>query len=238
MNKGFKWMALIAMLVGAVAVGQLWAGAAGANAAAGDDAAKDESSAGLEDVALAEQLADWGRANNHAAAVALAGRIMSGVQQQQMENAGKESEAGADVPATQPKAPQADTAESLVAEAHQMAGANAAAKAAVEAMGKLGVTAMGSTQGCVYHNDSVNARTTDVYRIPFRGGEQAAVYVSGDGDTDLDLYVYDSNGNLIGSDTDYSDECLVTWTPAWTGPFVIKIQNLGGVWNAYTLRTN
>jgi hypothetical protein len=237
MSKGLKWTGLVVTLIGAVTVGQLWAGAAGANAAGGDEAAKDESTAGLEDVALAEQLADWGRENNHAAAVALAARIMSGVQQQPMDNAGKETE-GAAAAASQPKEAAGDTAATLIAEAQQMAGDNDAAKAAVEAMGKLGVTAMGSTRGCIIHHDSVNARTTDVYRLAFRGGERAAVYVSGDGDTDLDLYVYDSNGNLIGADTDYSDECLVTWTPAWTGPFIIKIQNLGGVWNAYTLRTN
>ena len=36
----------------------------------------------------------------------------------------------------------------------------------------------------------------DLYKIAFRGGEVARAAVSGDGDTRLDLYVYDENGNL------------------------------------------
>ena len=68
--------------------------------------------------------------------------------------------------------------------------------------------------------------------------ELAEVCVSGDGDTDLDLYVYDSNGNLIGSDADYSDDCVVRWVPAWTGEFTIKVVNRGAVYNNFAIWTN
>lgn len=94
------------------------------------------------------------------------------------------------------------------------------------------------SQAGVIHWDRVAARRTDVYDINFAGGEPAAVYIEGDGDTDLDLYVYDENGNLICSDTDYTDRLLCTWNPRWTGPFRIKIQNRGNVYNAYGLVTN
>ena len=66
----------------------------------------------------------------------------------------------------------------------------------------------------------------------------AEVVVSGDGDTDLDLYVYDSNGNLIAKDDDYTDGCYVRWRPSWTGRFIIKIVNRGPVYNKYVLMTN
>ena len=62
--------------------------------------------------------------------------------------------------------------------------------------------------------------------------------VVGDGDTDLDLYVYDQNGNLIDKDVDYTDNCVCTFVPRWTGLFVIKIVNRGSVYNRYVLRTN
>lgn len=87
-------------------------------------------------------------------------------------------------------------------------------------------------------NEIVNAGSTDSYTIKFAGNRLAEVFVSGDGDTDLDLYVYDANGNLIVYDNDYTDDCYVCWTPAWTGSFTIKIKNRGNVYNRYVLLTN
>ena len=69
-------------------------------------------------------------------------------------------------------------------------------------------------------------------------GAVTEIAISGDGDTDLDLYVYDSNGNLIASDTDYSDDCYVSWVPKWTGRFVVKVVNRGPVYNRYVILTN
>jgi hypothetical protein len=85
---------------------------------------------------------------------------------------------------------------------------------------------------------SVNAGGADVYTIVFRGGEAARVIVSGDGDTDLDLYIYDQFGNLITKDDDSSDDCVVGWTPRWTGKFTVKIVNQGRVHNHYVMVTN
>ena len=70
-----------------------------------------------------------------------------------------------------------------------------------------------------------------LWKVTFRGDELAMVVVVGDGDMDLDLYIYDNNGNLIESDTDYSDDCVCTWTPRWTGNFRIKINNRGSMYN-------
>ena len=84
----------------------------------------------------------------------------------------------------------------------------------------------------------VAAGHTDVYDLPFQGGTEAIVYIEGDGDTDLDLYVYDQNGNRICSDTDYTDQLICSWTPRWTGNFRIKVVNRGNVWNEYGFVTN
>jgi hypothetical protein len=86
--------------------------------------------------------------------------------------------------------------------------------------------------------DVVNPRATDVFHVTFRGGETAIVGVSGDGDTDLDLYIYDEDGHLVASDTDLSDDCLATWTPVWTGVFRIEVRNLGSNYNRYVIATN
>lgn len=81
----------------------------------------------------------------------------------------------------------------------------------------------------------VQANATDVFHYKFYANSRATVIVSGDGDTDLDLYVYDANGNLIASDIDYSDDCVCVWTPAWTGSFSIKVKNRGNVYNRYAI---
>ena len=99
-------------------------------------------------------------------------------------------------------------------------------------------TTKGRRGGAAEVYDRVLARRTDVWRIVFRGRELAEVCVVGDGDTDLDLYVYDEGGNLICSDTGYTDRAYCSWTPRWTGPFEIEIENLGGVYNRYRLATN
>lgn len=76
------------------------------------------------------------------------------------------------------------------------------------------------------------------FNVSFVKGYLAEVLVSGDGDTDLDLYVYDSNGNLIVADTDYTDDCYVNWVPRWTGRYTIRVVNRGPVYNNYVVLTN
>lgn len=84
----------------------------------------------------------------------------------------------------------------------------------------------------------VSAHSYIIYTIAFRGNELAEIVVNGDHDTDLDLYVYDENGNLIASDTDYTDICYVSFYPRWTGAFYVKVVNRGGVYNQFELATN
>ncbi len=96
----------------------------------------------------------------------------------------------------------------------------------------------GAVGGPCADNDVVYGKDVNTYTVKFWANELAQVGVSGNGNTDLDLYVYDANGNLIGSDTDYSDDCLVRWVPAWTGTFVIKVVNRGIYNNAFVILTN
>lgn len=123
----------------------------------------------------------------------------------------------------------------LLADAKAMAGDDGVLLALID---DVNSNVRGTVGGPKYASSYVYAGDTDVYNVSFRGGEIAIVTVIGDGDTDLDLYVYDNNGNLIASDTDYSDDCVCTWTPRWTGNFRIKIVNRGRVYNSYLLRTN
>ncbi len=40
---------------------------------------------------------------------------------------------------------------------------------------------------------------------------------------DLDLYVYDGNGNEVGRDNDNTNVAVVTVSPRWTGQFSFKV---------------
>lgn len=88
------------------------------------------------------------------------------------------------------------------------------------------------------HSDAVARYDSDVYKIRFNGGEVARVIVSGDGDTDLDLYVYDALGNVIASDTDASDQNVLIWFPRYDANYTIVVRNLGSVYNRYEIVTN
>ncbi len=90
--------------------------------------------------------------------------------------------------------------------------------------------------GKVY--ERVNARSHDRYRIRFHAGKPAIVTVVGNGRTDLDLRIYDQNGNLVCKDVDYTDRNYCRWQPIWEGIFTIKITNLGRKASGYKLQTN
>lgn len=96
----------------------------------------------------------------------------------------------------------------------------------------------GVVNGPQFHVDRVNAYATDTYKLFFEGEETAIIRISGDGSTDLDCFAYDQNDHLVDSDTDASDQCVLRWTPAWTGKFFLKIRNLGRVSNRYSVSTN
>jgi hypothetical protein len=82
----------------------------------------------------------------------------------------------------------------------------------------------------------VSAFSTDRFNpIVFRAGEEASVIVQGDGDTVLHLRVFDENGNPMDDDTCQYSRCVATWTPRWTGPFYITVENLGSVYNEYSM---
>ena len=107
------------------------------------------------------------------------------------------------------------------AEAEQITGA----EASVEAVAEAGDTI----------EDVIYANSTVTYTMYCQAGVESSVLVIGDGDTDLDLYIYDENGNLVDSTTDEWDIGLCEWTPRRSGTFTIKIRNWGDVYNRCTI---
>lgn len=85
------------------------------------------------------------------------------------------------------------------------------------------------------HSDVIRARGTDTYTMTLEGGRSYLITVDGDGDTDLDAFLYDENDNLVAKDDDETDYCVLRVRPRWSGPFELKIKNLGRMANLYTL---
>ncbi len=199
---------------------------------------KGDASESLAAVRLANDLLRYGYANKSTLALIDALQIFSENPTQQL----KTTREGEKVDKTKKEGKNAEVSfdyETVLADAKKFADGDANLLALIE---NIDAEAKGAHRGAVNgpsrHYDTVNGKSTDTYTISFVEGYLAEILVSGDGDTDLDLYVYDSNGNLIVKDADYTDDCYVRWVPAWTGKFYVKIVNRGPVYNNYVIATN
>lgn len=194
----------------------------------------------VQDLALAHQLAAYGERTNDPLALASAAQILINTPRADIEG---QPEAGvSDRPATGQKADEHTEeihASELLTQARSAASGN---QELLEMIGRIEARSQTAQRGAVGGARDgmyrVERYSTNTHRISFRAGEPAVVYINGDDDTDLDLYVYDENGNLIDSDVGYTDEGLVEWRPRWTGQFRIEVRNLGGIWNGYYFATN
>ena len=134
-----------------------------------------------------------------------------------------------------------DSAE-LLADAKGMAGKDKTLltliKRAEEEMKDASENTRGVVGGPQALEGRVYAQTYMTYNAKFWAAELAEVVVIGDGDTDLDLYIYDANGNMVACDNDMIDTCVCRWVPSWTGTFIIKVVNRGDVYNNFVLVTN
>lgn len=192
----------------------------------------------VEMIKLANNLAKYGYENFSALALIESATILNDIVTQELDPISYEKEQ--EVKEITEKEARPDfTVENLLADAEKFADGNDNLLSLVADMKEKSKTVTRGRVGGTSRTVSwVGGNSTDTYVIRFIANEYAEIYVSGDGDTDLDLYVYDSNGNIIVGDDDYTDECYVRWVPSWTGAYTVKIVNRGPVYNDYVLLTN
>ncbi len=183
----------------------------------------------VSDTILAQQLIDYGTRTNDPMALLTAVKIQKSYENEPAKRK-KDEKGGVD---SSKKSSAVVTTESLLKQARTLAKGQPAILAMIDDVDAA--SSRGASDGTSEQVERVRARATDEYIIRFDGGSRAAVGVSGDRDTDLDLYIYDENGNLICSDTDRTDQLVCEWYPSWTGDFRVRIKNLGNVYNRYTL---
>lgn len=71
------------------------------------------------------------------------------------------------------------------------------------------------------------------YRIPVTGGELTVFETAGDGDGDIDCYLYDDEGNLVAPDIDYTDTCRVSVLPGRSVFLTWVLKNHGRISSRY-----
>lgn len=88
------------------------------------------------------------------------------------------------------------------------------------------------------HTQTSLAGATDVYRELFKGGELATVVVSGTGESNLDLYVFDESNKRICASERLEDLEVCRWQPDARSAYTIHVVNRGKWNNQYLLRSN
>jgi hypothetical protein len=183
--------------------------------------------------AMARDLVDYGRQNNDALSLIVAAQMRQQISLKEVDRKPKTEGSGA---ADADPTPEL-TVDSILAEAKSISGDDETITALADDV-KAAAT-KGRTVGPGYNVQTLPGASIDSYDgVSFDGGKYAEVYAEGSGRTNLDLYIYDENGNLICSDTDGSDVSYCGWTPRWTGAFTIKVINRGDASNRYALITN
>ena len=182
-------------------------------------------------------LAKYGYENYSATALIEAAKIIAETPVQDLDAQGTPSEA--QTVAEKPTRLRLNP-EELLADAQKYAGKDKVVVNYAKQVEKIvkGGGTRGAVGGPRYGEGRVFGKTYTDYEIKFWASELAEVIVIGDGDNDLDLYIYDQNGNLIASDTDYTDQCVCRWVPAWTGSFRIRIVNRGAIYSDFAIATN
>ena len=82
-----------------------------------------------------------------------------------------------------------------------------------------------------------------VYKIVFVAGNEpskmsAEFAIIGDGNTDVDIEVYDAAGKLVAKDDGFTDLGLARWRPTSTQEFTIRVKNLGSEDNTCVMGHN
>ncbi len=190
----------------------------------------------VDAVALASELASYGYRTSSPLSLLTAAELL--MQASPSPLSGKQGTRNPNVAA---KSGRAVTFEpgAMISSALSMASGNANVTAlAGQLQARLASGPKGAVGGPQSTTDRVLSNTTDIWEINFRGGERGSIRVDGDGDTDLDCYVYNSSGTLVAYDNDLTDYCILDWYQPSTGTIRMEIRNLGDVYNQYVLSTN
>lgn len=189
--------------------------------------AKPEASGGVQQLMLADELAAYGRANKDPLSLIVAASMKKQIPVKEVE---RKPENAADGVA---KAPATDTVDGLLKDARDLAKGDKTLLALADDV-KAAAT-KGRVTGPSVSVGQITGNTDHIMKWTFNGGRFAEIALVGLSSTLFALEVRDENGNLICRNT---APAYCSWNPIWTGPFVIKVKNLGGGLAHYKIATN
>ncbi len=201
----------------------------------------------VANVALANQLAAYGKANKDPIALISAARILkgSGIQDtaraknSEVSDPKKEAKAhvAAAPTAAKPKS-NADAVKDFLDQARTFANGTPEIVALADMTGKM-LGTRGAFGGPKRTVDTVLSGHRDVYRIAFRGHESAAIALRTDDSSDVSIAVYDGDGDRICSgEVQTGHVALCKWRPRTASTYTISITNNGDEDSDYALVTN
>jgi len=146
----------------------------------------------IENMVLAKELAAYGYANESALSLISAARIVidesASAAKVEKTKRGGEDTGGSDISLD---------VEKLLTDAEAFTD-DKNLKGLIKSTRELTAASRGRVGGPGYVVDKVNGEEANMYAVEFTGGEAAEAAVVGDGSTDLDLYIFDEEGNLVG----------------------------------------
>ena len=95
-----------------------------------------------------------------------------------------------------------------------------------------------SVHGSGSHQGWIGPHASVAYDEGFIGGKEAVVTLNGWDDSNLDLFIYDENENMICESISLTSSEYCKFVPKWTGAYTIIITNNGATANEYALWTN
>ena len=107
-------------------------------------------------------------------------------------------------------------------------------RVALLALAALGFSASSARAAAPFFSGRIWAHSTNQHYLSV-GFSANHVIVRGDGDTDLDCWLYGPDGQLVSSDTDCTDVCVLA-SPGF-GTHRVVIYNYGSVYNDYVFGT-
>ena len=100
------------------------------------------------------------------------------------------------------------------------------------------MTLRGAVDGPKMHRARLGSSRAHSYEFTFAGKARASVAIVGDGETDLDIEVFDSHGKHIATSELPGDHESLSWVPKSASIYRVEIRNNGTTSNDYTLISN